>query len=110
METKTDKSGEVLSQEEKIEMVKTIFSSLEIDKKAELADWCHEEVRKGTPEFLKKKMVEMNEDVNRVVSKLYDKVIKTGKKIYDETNETFKTVSSEENTGENSSSGNNIFD
>ena len=105
MEEKTTENQETLSANEKEEMLKALFGSLEVDEKAIFADWCHEEVKKGASKYLGQKMVKMNEDVNRVVSKLYDKVIKTETKIYDETNDRFDVVSDDEDKGENSSKG-----
>ena len=43
---KTNSDNRALSQEEKIEMLKAMFSTLEVDKKAIFAQWCHEEIEK----------------------------------------------------------------
>jgi len=112
MDTTTDNAGEV-SQEEKIEMAKIIFASLEIDNKAKFAQWCHEEVEKGGVEFLGQKMQQMNDDFTRVVSKIHKQVVETGTKLYNGTNEMVQSAlkdDEEENKSENTSEGSGIFD
>ena len=96
METGTQSnSAEALSQEEKIEILKAMFSTLEVDNKAIFTQWCHEMVEKGASELLGEKMTKMNEQVNSFVAKAYDKVVKSGKEVYDRTNEAFKFANEE---------------
>jgi ElaB/YqjD/DUF883 family membrane-anchored ribosome-binding protein len=112
METaNTGTDAEALSQEEKIEILKAMFSTLEVDKKAIFAQWCHEEIEKGASALLGEKMTKMNEQLNSFVAKAYDKVVKTGTEVYDRTNEAFKFANEEEiNDSPNSSEGSGLFD
>jgi hypothetical protein len=113
METTETQSNnaEALSQEEKIEILKAMFSTLEVDNKAIFTQWCHEMVEKGASELLGEKMTKMNEQVNSFVAKAYDKVVKSGKEIYDRTNEAFKFASEEEiDESPNSSDNAGIWD
>lgn len=113
METneQTGKVEEILSQEEKVEFLKAMFSTLEIEKKAVFTQWCHEEIEKGAGELLGEKMTKMNEQMNSFVAKSYDKIVKTGSKIYDRTNEAFKFASEEEiDESPNSSNDSPIWD
>lgn len=104
-------NSEALSQEEKVEILKAMFSTLEVDNKAIFTQWCHEEVEKGASALLGEKMTKMNEQVNSFVAKAYDKVVKSGKEVYDRTNEAFKFANEDEIDGsENSSSNNPIWD
>lgn len=86
MDDKTTQGDKEVSMEDRIEAAKLLFLSLPIDEKAKFAQWCHEEVEKGTPELLAEKLQQMNSDVNRVVAKLYDGIVKTGSDIYHGTN------------------------
>jgi len=86
----------VLSKEEKVEMLKAIFSTLEVDKKAIFAQWCHEEIEKGTGELLGEKMQKMENQMNSFIAKATDKCKTAGIKLYNETNEAFKFASEEE--------------
>jgi len=75
-----------LTQEEKVELAKRIFSTLDVNNRAKFANWCHEEIEKDTHEVLKEKMQKMNSDLNSFLAKAQDKIINTGTKIYDGTN------------------------
>jgi hypothetical protein len=112
METaNTGTDAEALSQEEKIEILKAMFSTLEVDKKAIFAQWCHEEIEKGASALLGEKMTKMNEQLNSFVAKAYDKVVKTGTEVYDRTNEAFKFANEEEiDKSPNSSDNKGIWD
>ena len=104
-------SAEALSQEEKIELLKAVFSTIDVDKKAIFTQWCHEEVDKGASALLGDKMTKMNEQVNSFVAKAYDKVVKTGGNIYDRTNEAFKFANEKEiDESPNSSESKGIWD
>lgn len=86
------KAGEALSQEDKIEFLKSMFSTLEVDKKAIFTQWCHEEIEKGTGVLLGKKMQEVNDKMNNFIAKAYDQTTKGAKFIYEKTNEAFKPI------------------
>lgn len=104
-------NAEALSQDEKVEILKAMFSTLEVDNKVIFTQWCHEEVEKGTSVLLGEKMIKMNEQVNSFVAKACDKVIKTGNEVYDRTNEAFKFASEEEiEKSPNSSDSAGIWD
>ena len=110
MKTKNE-NVETLNQEEKIEILKAMFATLKIDKKAIFTQWCHEEVEKGASELLGEKMTKMNEQVNSFVAKAYDKIVKTGTKVFDRTNEAFKFANEKEiDNSPNSSEGKGIWD
>jgi len=79
-----------LSNEEKIEFLKSMFSSLEIDEQARFTQWCHEEVEKGGSKYLGKKIEEVNQKMNNFIAKAYDQATKGAKIIYNQTNEAFK--------------------
>lgn len=90
-ENKTQgKSLEALTKEEKVEFLKTMFSTLEIDAKAEFTQWCHEEIEKGAGALLGKKMQEVNDKMNNFIAKAYDQTTKGAKFIYEKTNEAFE--------------------
>jgi hypothetical protein len=92
--------------EEKIELMKTIFMSLEIDNRAVFTDWCHENVKSGGTEYFRNKMQKMNDDLSKMVANFSDKVGDVGSKIYNNTNEAFKGVTgSQDNSGKS-----DIFD
>jgi len=112
METANTGTGsETLSQEEKIEILKAMFSTLEVDNKAVFTQWCHEEIERGTGALLGEKMTKMNEQMNSFVAKAYDKVVKAGTEVYDRTNEAFKFANEEEiEKSPNSSSSKGIWD
>lgn len=100
MSETTDKPSEAMTQEEKIEMAKILFSTLEIDQKAIFAQWCHEEVEKGGVEFLGQKMSEVNDKFNSFVARASDSIKKGATFIYDKTNEAFEV---EEDTNDEKS-------
>ncbi len=76
-----------LSNQEKVEFLKAMFSTLEIDEQAVFTQWCHEQVEKGGAKLLGQKMQEVNEKMNNFISKAYDQAMKGAKFIYDKTNE-----------------------
>ncbi len=95
-QTKNTEIKKALSQEEKIEMLKAIFSTLEVDKKAIFTQWCHEEIEKGTGELLGQKMQNMEDQMNSFIAKATDKCKVAGIKVYNATNEAFKFATAEE--------------
>jgi hypothetical protein len=82
--------NEALSQEEKVEFLKSMFSTLEVDRKAIFTQWCHEEVEKGVGPLLGQKMQEVNDKMNNFIAKAYDQTTKGAKFIYEKTNEAFE--------------------
>jgi hypothetical protein len=84
------KSAEALTQEEKVEFLKAMFSTLEIDQKLIFTDWCKEECEAGGRALLGTKMQEVNDKMNNFIATAYDKVTKAGKAVYDKTNEAFE--------------------
>ncbi|MEK6829867.1 MAG: hypothetical protein AABY15_07140 [Nanoarchaeota archaeon] len=80
-----------LSNEEKAEFLKAMFSTLEIDEQAIFAQWCHEQVEQGGIKFLGKKIEETNAKMNDFIAKAYDQVSKGAKFVYNKTNEAFET-------------------
>lgn len=81
-----------MSQEQnKIEELKKIFSSLSLEDKAVFANWCGEEMERLTSQFLGKKMQEVSDKTNKVLSEGFDKIMKAGSKIFNETNDAFKS-------------------
>ena len=111
-------SKEILSQEEKINFLKAMFSTLDVDKKAIFTQWCHEEVEKGAGALLGDKMKNMETQMNSFIAKASDRVIKTGAKVYNSTNEAFSFVFQEDeevskeiqNKGEKDSTSASFFD
>ena len=85
-----------LSNEEKIEFLKAMFSTIEIDEQAEFTQWCHEQVEKGGAKFLGKKIQEVNTKMNDFIAKAYDQATKGAKFIYDKGNEAFESRPEEE--------------
>ena len=79
-----------LSNEEKIEFLKAMFSTLEIDEQAVFTNWCHEEVEKGGAKYLGQKIDEVNGKMNEFIAKAYDQVTKGAKFVYDKGNEMFE--------------------
>lgn len=94
-------SKQELSNQEKIEFLKAMFSSLEIDEQAVFTQWCHEQVEQGGVKYLGKKMTEVNEKMNAFIAKAYDQTKKGAKFIYEKTNETFD-VKTEDSVKNNS--------
>ena len=89
-ENKTQNNQESMTQEERVDFLKTIFSSLEITSKAEFTQWCHEEVEKGGSELLGQKMQEVNDKFNSFVARASDQIGKGAKFVYEKTNEAFE--------------------
>jgi len=81
---------EALTKEEKVEFLKTMFSTLEIDTKAEFAQWCHEEIEKGVGPLLGQKMQEVNDKMNSFIARASDKIGAGAKFVYEKTNEAFE--------------------
>ncbi len=84
-----------LSQEEKIETLKIMFQTLEVDSKAVFAEWCHTNIEHSAGQYMAQKMNAANEKMNAFIATSYDKVTKGGEKIFNATNEAFKKDSSE---------------
>jgi len=76
-----------LSNQEKVEFLRAMFSTLEIDEQAVFTQWCHEQVEKGGAKLLGQKMQEVNDKMNNFIAKAYDQATKGAKFIYDKTNE-----------------------
>jgi hypothetical protein len=91
----------VLSQDEKIEFLKTIFSTLEVDYKAVFTQWCHEELERGAGELLGHKMQKVNDKFTAFVAKASDQVNKGVEFVCKKTNEAFEPK--EEGTVKNNS-------
>jgi len=110
-ETK-NQENKVLTDEEKVEILKAMFSTIEVDKKAEFADWCHTEIEKGAGALLGEKMQKMEVQLNSFLAKATDKCKTAGINVYNATNEAFKFVPEEEieNTSEHTSKGSGIWD
>lgn len=113
-ETNTEINGEnkVLTSEEKVEMLKALFSTIEVDQKAIFTEWCHTEIEKGVGALLGEKMQKMENQMNSFIARATDKFKVSGIKIYNATNEAFKFVSEEEieNPKNHSSKDSNIWD
>ena len=99
-----------LSNKEKIEFMKAMFASLEIDEQAELTQYFHEEVEKGGSKFLGKKMQEVNDKMTDFIAKAYDQTKKGAKFIYDKGNEMFENKEEKESNSPNTSKGSGIWD
>lgn len=101
---------ESMTQEERVEFLKTIFETLEVDQKAIFTQWCHEEIEKGAGELLGQKMQEVNDKFNAFVAKASDQVSKGAKFVYEKTNEAFEvrdedvTKNNSDTTGDGKSS------
>jgi hypothetical protein len=98
-----------LSNKEKIEFIKAMFTTLEIDEQAELAQHFHEEVERGGAKYLGKKMQEVNDKMTNFIAKAYDQAQKGAKFVYDKTNEAFEKKD-EESQSPNTSKGSGIWD
>ena len=61
MSETSNQTNKELSKEEKIEFMKVMFSTLEIDEQAKLAQFFHEEVEKGGLKYLGQKMQDVND-------------------------------------------------
>ena len=84
------KEKEALSQDEKIEFLKNMFSTLEVDKKAVFTQWCHEEVEKGAGALLGQKLQDVNDKMNSFIARASDQIGKGAKFAYDNTNKLFE--------------------
>jgi hypothetical protein len=82
---------QALSEEEKIEFLKTMFSTLDIDQKMIFTQWCHEECEKGGTELVGRKFQEVNDKFNGFIAKVSDNISKGAKFIYEKGNEAFET-------------------
>jgi len=60
-----------LSSEEKTELLRQVFSTLEVDEQAIFTQWCHEQVEKGGAKLLGKKMQEASLRLNNFVERAY---------------------------------------
>jgi hypothetical protein len=89
-EVKSNDSLENLSQEERMEMLRILFSTLEVDKQMEFAVWCDEVAQKGGLSMLAQKGQKMYDDLNSFLANAKDTILKTGEKIYTKTNEVFE--------------------
>lgn len=100
-----------LSQEERVECLKTIFSTLEVEVKAEFTQWCHEEIEKGLPQLVGQKLQKANEKFNSFIAKASDSLGQGAKSIYDNTNKLFesKEKPEEEDIKKTSESGHSFF-
>jgi hypothetical protein len=113
MQDNKTNSAENISTEEKVQLLKDVFDSLEVVERAEFTNWCHEEIEKDTSEVLREKMQKGEEAFSSFVAKSYDKIVKAGTKVYNTTNEVFESVvndKKEENNSEHTSKGSGIFD
>lgn len=79
-----------LTQEEKVEFLKVIFSTLDVDQKMIFTQWCHEECEKGGGELLAEKWQGVNDSFNKMVAEGYDKFVGAAKYVYEKGNEAFK--------------------
>jgi len=79
-----------LTQEEKLEFLKVMFSTLDVDKKMIFTQWCHEECEKGGGELLAEKWQGVNDSFNKMIAEGYDKVVGAAKFVYEKGNEAFK--------------------
>lgn len=87
--SETNQTKTELSNKEKVEFLKAMFSTLEIDEQAVFTQWCHEQVEKGGAAFLGQKMQEVNDKMNSFITKAYDQTKNGAKFIYEKTNEAF---------------------
>lgn len=76
-----------IKEEDKIEFLKSMFSTLEIDEQAKFTQWCHEEVEKGGAKYLGKKIEEVNQKMNNFIAKAYDQTKKGAKFVYEKSNQ-----------------------
>ncbi len=104
IENNAENPAEALSQEERVEFLKTMFSTLEIDKKLVFTDWCKEECVTGGRELLGQKMQDVNDKMNSFIAKSYDQVVRGAKFVQEETKKAFET--DEDNVPKNNSKPN----
>ena len=108
--SETNQTKTELSNKEKIEFLKAMFSTLDIDEQAVLTQWCHEQVEQGGVAFLGQKMQEVNDKMNNFIAKAYDQTKNGAKFIYDKTNEAFAPKSNEtENNSKQKDGGPSFF-
>lgn len=93
---------EALSQNEKVEFLKNMFSTLEVDKKAVFTQWCHEEIERGAGALLGQKLQEVNDKMNSFIAIESEKIGNGAKFAYDNTNKIFESE-------EKSEDGNSFF-
>jgi len=91
MSDNNTENKQALSKEEKIEFLKTMFSTLEIDQKAIFTQWCHEQVELGAPALVGQKLQEASDKFNSFIAKVSDNISKGAKFIYEEGNKAFET-------------------
>ena len=81
-----------LTQEEKVEFLKVMFSTLDIDQKMIFTQWCHEECEKGGSELLAEKWQGVNDSFNRMVAEGCDKFVGAANFVYQKGNAAFKVI------------------
>jgi hypothetical protein len=102
-----------LSKEEKIEFIKVMFSTLEIDEQAKLANFFHEEVEKGGLKYLGQKIQDVNDKMNSTIAKMYDQAMNGAKFVYNKTNDVVNSALRDEKNSsqsDNTSKGSGIWD
>lgn len=112
MSETSNQTNKELSKEEKIEFMKVMFSTLEIDEQAKLAQFFHEEVEKGGLKYLGQKMQEVNDKMGSTIAKMYDQAIKRVKVVYDKTNQVVNSALRDEEKASqspNTSKGSGIW-
>lgn len=82
-----------LSSQEKIEFLKSMFSTLAVDEQAVFTQWCHEQVEKGGAQLLGQKMQEVNDKMNKFITRAYEQAKSGAKFVYDNTNQAFASKS-----------------
>ncbi len=109
--SETNNQKTELSNEEKIEFMKAMFATLDIDEQAVLTQYFHEELEKGGSKLLGQKMQEVNDKMSSFIAKAYDQTKKGAKFIYDKGNEMFESKDEEkESHSSNTSKGSGIWD
>lgn len=112
MSETSNQTNKELSKEEKIEFMKVMFSTLEIDEQAKLAQFFHEEVEKGGLKYLGQKMQEVNDKMGSTIAKMYDQAMKGAKVVYDKTNQVVNSALRDEEKASqspNTSKGSGIW-
>lgn len=92
MSETSNQTNKELSKEEKIEFMKVMFSTLEIDEQAKLAQFLHEEVERGGLKYLGQKMQEVNDKMNSTIAKMYDQAMNGAKVVYNKTNQVINSA------------------
>lgn len=80
-----------LNQDEKVQFLKAMFSTLDVEQKAVFANWCHEQIELGAGAVASEKLQKSGEILNKIVSEGYDKFVGAMKFAYEKTNEAFET-------------------